>query len=298
MLDEPPTEATPASEFATRGGYDPEFLGDGDFRVDLPGLGDHAADVAPVEDSGDGILKYTHFSVIQSESRRLPRLTAVNIDGAKAFRLKRKGSWRTDGRLKPKHQIDNVLYKNNPLDRGHMVRRKDPGWGDRRDEAEQAERDTFHYTNCAPQHEDLNQKDWVGLEDYILEAADTQDFKVSVMTGPIFRKGDRPLKEQDGSEGIPIPGAFWKVAVMVNARTKKLSATGYVLTQGDMIRDLTETAFVYGEYKTYQVKLSKIAELTGLDFGPLAEHDPLRLEPEGVFGKAAFPINGTENLIL
>jgi serine protease len=32
-----------------------------------------------------------------------------------------------------------------------------PGWGP---SAQQAEIDTFQYTNCVPQHEDLNQKDW------------------------------------------------------------------------------------------------------------------------------------------
>ncbi|NJN36355.1 MAG: hypothetical protein HC794_03975, partial [Nitrospiraceae bacterium] len=41
------------------------------------------------------------------------------------------------------------------------------------------EDDTFHYTNSAPQHEDLNQKDWVGLEDYILQAAHTRGSRLA-----------------------------------------------------------------------------------------------------------------------
>jgi len=286
------------SHFDGRTGYDPAFLGDGPLRVDFPGLGARTDDVAPVTGAADGILRYTHFSFIQSKSRRLPILTAVNIDGAKAFALKRKGEWHTDGRIAEAHQVDNVLYKFNPLDRGHLVRRKDPGWGDTEGEAQQGEIDTFMYTNCAPQHEDLNQKDWVGLEDYILEAADTKDFKVSVMTGPIFRDSDRRLKMQPGAEDIQIPEAYWKLAVLVNEGTGKLSATAYLLTQGDLIRNLTEAAFVLGEYKTYQIKVSRLSELTGFDFSGMTAFDPLAREPEGVFGRSARALDGAESLVL
>lgn len=292
-------ERLPASHFDGRAGYDPGFLGDDCRSVPLPGLGARAGDVAPVVGADDDVLRYTHFSVIQSRSRRLPMLTAVNIDGAKAFRLKRRGDWHTDGRLDEAHQVDNVLYRNNPLDRGHLVRRRDPGWGDSQTEAEQGERDTFVYTNCAPQHEHLNQRDWLGLEDYILEAAETRGFKVSVMTGPVFDDlNDRRLRSQPGAEDIQIPGAFWKVATMVNATTAQLSATAYLLTQGDMIRNITEAAFVLGEYRTYQVSLRLIEELTGFDFGPLKDSDPLAAEPESTFGGDVRLVTGPGSLRL
>ncbi len=255
-------------------------------------------DIAQVSDDPNGILKYLHFSVIQSASRRLPRLTAVNIDGAKSFALKRKGNWRLDGRLNATDQIGNELYFSNPLDRGHLVRRKDPGWGDSREEAQRAEIDTFHYTNAAPQHKHLNQRDWVGLEDYVLQAADTRDFKVSVFTGPVFQDSDRPLKHQPGADDIPIPEHFWKIAVMVHADTGALSATGYLLTHGSLISNLTEAAFVLGAYKTYQVRIAKISEVTGFDFSHLQANDPLNDVNESLFGEAAFEVRGPENLHL
>ncbi|MEO1318630.1 MAG: hypothetical protein AAFW01_18905, partial [Pseudomonadota bacterium] len=77
-----------------------------------------------------------------------------------------------------------------------------------------------------------------------------------------------------------------------------LSATAYLLTQGEMIRDLTEAAFVLGEYKTYQVKVSRVAALTGFDFSALEAHDPLRAEPESLFGRAARPLDGAASLTL
>ncbi|WP_410218022.1 DNA/RNA non-specific endonuclease [Paracoccus sp. (in: a-proteobacteria)] len=294
-LPKPEAPVSAAASFADRNGYDPEFLGTGALAVPLPGLGHWEA--APVQDANDRVLRYRNFSVIQSAARRLPLVTAVNIDGAQSRMLKRKGEWRLDGRLDAAHQIGNELYLRNALDRGHMVRRRDPGWGSR---AQEGEDDTFHYTNCAPQHEDLNQKDWLGLEDYILEAAETRDFRVTVLTGPVFRDTDRLLKAQPGAEDIPIPEEFWKIAVMVDAKTGQLSATGYVLSQGRMIRQLVESVFVYGSYRTYQVRIALIGAETGLDFAGLTAFDPLgaELSTERAFADVAQIIEGPDSLVL
>lgn len=68
---------------------------------------------------------------------------------------------------------------------GHLVRRKDPMRGA---EFEKANRDTFHFTNCSPQHENFNQSSnlWLILENYILNHATNYQRKVAVFTGPIF----------------------------------------------------------------------------------------------------------------
>jgi endonuclease G len=295
LLEAPPSN--PAT-FAGRNGYDPKFLGEGKFCVPLPSLGGWADDIAPVSDDATNVLKYRHFSVIQSISRRLPLLTAVNIDGDRSFRLKREGEWRLDGRIAKDHQIGNELYSRNPLDRGHMVRRRDPGWGNTRAEAEEGEMDTFHYTNSTPQHENLNQKEWVGLEDYILEAAETRGFKVSAFTGPVFREDDRRLKHQPGAQGIQIPEEFWKIVVIVNENTGALSATGYILSQGKMIRNLLEAQFIYGEYKTYQVQIARIEKETGLNFGALREFDPMGTNTEAPFAAVVRTIESPGDLLL
>ncbi len=294
-LPESPTSLK--SSFDERKGYVPEFLGGGDLRVDLPILGAWAEDAAPVDGVNDNVLRYTNFSTIQCASRRLPLITAVNIDGARSKRLQRRGNWKLDGRLSAKHQIGNELYRLNPLDRGHMVRRRDPGWGDN---AQIAEIDTFHYTNCVPQHEDLNQRHWVGLEDYILEAIETRAFKASVFTGPIFRESDKHLTNQPNAETVQIPEEFWKIAVIVNEATGELSATGYVLSHGPFIRDLIESPFVFGTYRTYQVQIAKIQHETGLLFKNLTEFDPLGtdLTPEVLFSVVANEVIGPDSPIL
>ena len=151
------------------------------------------------------------------------------------------------------------------------MRRLDPAWGPDIETAKKANDDTFHFTNCTPQHEDFNQNKttWAGIEDYILDNADERDLKASVFTGPVFADDD------DMYRGVKLPRQFWKVAVMVKA-DGSLSATGYVLSQDELIRGLeSEEEFSYGAYKTFQVKVAKVEELTGLSFGTLSAHDPL-----------------------
>lgn len=244
-------------------GYEEAFLGQG-HKVPLPALRqDLQQDVARLKD-GSTELKYTHFSLVVSKSRRLAFYTAVNIDGSQLENIKRDvDKWYFDPRLDRKYQCGPELYQNNDLDRGHLVRRLDPVWGD---DAHEANEDTFHFTNCSPQHRNLNQKTWQNLEDYILKNAGKHNLKVTVFTGPVFRDDDLLYRRE-----FQIPAEFWKVAVMVKDDST-VSATAYLQTQKNLIEDLE---FAYGKYRTYQVPVARIERLTGLDFGKLRDHDPV-----------------------
>lgn len=246
-------------------GYDSKFLGPNHEVLHPKFQTDMEQDIVRQE-NGDKVLNYTHFSIVMSKKRRLAYYTVVNIDGNQLKNVGREDSWNFDPRIDKKYQCGNELYEDNDLDRGHLVRRRDPVWGN---SAEEANKDTFYFTNCSPQHKNLNQKIWLGLEDYILNNADNFNLKVTVFTGPIFRNDDMNYR------GVQIPAEFWKVAVMVK-KDGSLSATAYLQSQKNLIEDLE---FAFGEYKTYQVAVSKIESLTGLDFGELRNHDPLdRLE--------------------
>ena len=54
------------------------------------------------------------------------------------------------------------LYRNNPLDRGHLARRADLLWGSPA-EARQANAESFYFTNIPPQHEGFNQSGAGGI---------------------------------------------------------------------------------------------------------------------------------------
>jgi endonuclease G, mitochondrial len=244
-------------------GYDPVFLGN-EFAVPLPVLtAEIEQDLAQTKD-GKAVLDYTHFSIAMSKSRRLAFYTAVNINGNELVEVKRgSDKWYFDPRMEEAYQSGPELYEKNDLDRGHLTRRQDPNWGI---DAVRANEHTFHFTNCAPQHKNFNQKIWLGLEDYILQHAATHGLKATVFTGPVFKEDDLLYRDE-----FRIPAEFWKVAVMIK-EDNTLSATAYLQTQQDLIGNLE---FAYGDYETYQVPIKQIETLAKLDFGELALHDAL-----------------------
>ena len=256
----------PASAYAGRTGYDPAFLGRGKLAVPLPRVRDSGL-VLTLAD-GKPALAYTHFSVVMHALRRLPILTAVNIDGRQRRFIVRKAgqNWYVDPRLPRAAQVGNEFYGPTNFDRGHMVRREDPVWG-AEEEAAAANEDSFHYTNACPQHPDLNQKTWLQLENYILDNADVRDLRVCGFTGPVLAPGDPEM------HGVQVPLQFWKVAVVVDDATGKLAAAGYMQSQESLVSAME---FRFGAFKTYQVPLARIEKLTGLDFGKrLREADAL-----------------------
>ncbi len=250
--------------YSNRGGYQADFLSQGD--VPLPVLSDANEANASIE------LKYEHFSIRQNNPRRLAFYTAVNIDGKQSKRPARAtDKWIFDPRLEKRFQAGEPLYKNNPLDRGHLVRRLDPAWGTTR-VAKIGNDDTFHFTNCSPQHERLNQVIWNDLEDYLLDNADQGDVKLTVFTGPVFQDGDPVYRD------IPLPRQFWKVAVMSKTGGGLLAA-GFVQSQADLIQGLREADFLSQEVRTDQVKVADIEALTGMTFGPATAADALAGDP-------------------
>ena len=254
-------------DYASRGGYDAGFL---PVALPLPVPGPALTPVASPE------LLYHNFSVVTHRERALALFTAVNIDG-KLSRRPSRGSdrWILDPRLPATEQTGEAVYRDNPLDRGHLVRRLDPAWGTSDAAAKAANDDTFHFTNCTPQHHSFNagRTLWVGLEDYVLGNADTADLAVSVMTGPVLAADD------DAYRGVQLPRQFWKVVAMVN-QAGRLSVTGYLLSQAALLDELEgDEAFSYGAYRTFQVPVRRIAGLTGLVLDPHVAADPLeRLE--------------------
>jgi endonuclease G, mitochondrial len=262
-------------DYTKRGGYDPDFLGTGPHSVPLPILPDPLrAQVSTISGtvSEPHVLRYHHFSVVMNRERALAFFTAVNIDGRLSRRLKReRDRWFLDPRIPASEQTGEPVYVDNHLDRGHLVRRLDPAWATSEPLAKVANDDTFHFTNCTPQHKDFNhnQTTWAGLEDYILENADNRELKVSVFTGPVFADDD------DEYRGVKLPRQFWKVVAMVK-ENGNLSVTGYALSQEALLKGLEAAeAFSYGAYRTFQVPIQRIETLTGLSFSSLQSADPL-----------------------
>ncbi len=258
------TGVHPVAYFAGRKGYDPNFLGQ---AIPLPTITDRAlkfGKVAPIAGTSDNALRYEHFSVLMNADRRLAFFTAVNIDGSQSVSLGRDDAWFFDARLPENLQVGNDFYSNEPggnyFDRGHLVRRLDPVWGDDATAA-RANGDSFHWTNCSPQYYLFNQSEtlWQGLENFILTNTDRDDLKTTVFTGPIFRSDDELHR------GVLVPQAFWKL-VAVKDRANKLFTSAYIVSQKKYATNIDFEVIPVGEFNNFQVSIARLEELTGLAF--------------------------------
>ncbi|MEM9433683.1 MAG: DNA/RNA non-specific endonuclease [Pseudomonadota bacterium] len=309
------------NDYSDRSGYDPSFLGT---NIALPALcATMQADAAPLIDPAPGAnpfeLRYHHFSVLINKRRKLAFFTACNIDGATSKAIGRSSgdiqdlsaddqglaegdNWRSDPRIDPSHYSGLSAYEGQIVpgfasgfgrtlrmfQRGHLVRRIDPAWGDN-NRAMAAEKDTFHWTNAAPQvgFFNMGRADfaipgtaggglWRTAENFVLRNAVAEDQRVSSFTGPVFRDTDRAYRD------IQIPAEFWKVTAWVEGGTLKslallvdqsavfgawpegigdarTSQTG----QAEAFQDPAELARVRDFFSTVE----EIETLTGLDFG-------------------------------
>lgn len=294
-----------ASHFAGREGFETSFLKDGAVKTPWPGLSPELA--GGLVDPSDAPpepheLRYTHFGVKYSGTHKLPLMTAVNIDGESAVRIKRgKDKWFTDGRIDLDVQLGAGNFKNAEIDRGHMVRREDPNWDSA--VAQLANDDTFHYVNAAAQHSRLNQGKalWQGLENYILDNSRTHGFRACVFTGPI-------IGETEIIDGATVSIEFWKLVATLDEKGIKLRATAYLLSQGQLIRDLMEKrslteaveGVVLGEYRTFQISVADLAEAAGYDFSAYVAADPLAPGPEeaAIRSPAFIPLEELGNIVL
>ncbi|NAY93002.1 hypothetical protein GTQ34_13845 [Muricauda sp. JGD-17] len=229
---------------STEEGFDMGFLGDGDkFKIETP----------IIQDNQYELIDYTHFSTFFNQDRRLALYCACNIPKHdQRIDIERPKKFRKDtNSLKKEEQVGDDFYKckendhpvinnKNLLDRGHVIRREYPQWGTKQ-RAEIASKETFFFTNIAPQHYLLNQGDWKKLEDYVIDKVQN---KVSVLSGCIFQESD-PVAVYTGHESkevknLHIPLKFWKVVYYV--KNNQLHRIGFVLSQEMALKKLD---FIY-----------------------------------------------------
>ncbi|MEM7662745.1 MAG: DNA/RNA non-specific endonuclease, partial [Pseudomonadota bacterium] len=240
-------------------GYDPKFLPE---KIDLKDvLAPVSGRLAKLEKGSGHLLDYLHFSIAIDAPRKFATMAAVNINGSSLRHPgDRSDSWRRDIRMNDVFQPgDNFYVKklgNDPVafSRGHLVRRFDPCWGTQ-DEAAEAEMQTFHFSNAAPQVQRYNNVEWGDLEDYVLDRTQTKERKVSVFTGPIFRDDDPEYGA--AREGGPwqIPVSFWKIAV-IEKPGNTIACAAFIVGQIEYLKALYESRVFTGlnPYSAKEIK--------------------------------------------
>lgn len=260
-------------DYEKRNGYQSDFLG-----IDLPKPSLEKATekwgrTSYNSDTGKAEFSYYNYSLWMSRERRMAFVTAVNIDGKNHNQRNRdefgNDKWEYDDRLPERLQIGNWFYGSEPtrynknyFDRGHIVRRTEPTWGPNIN-AQLANDDTFHWTNCSPQYKDFNQRSkyWQGLEIYLLDnGAIEHEKKMTIFAGPIFSGNDVEHR------GVLIPKEFFKIAAFMDGNNKLVSS-GYVLDQSEWV-DIIDFEKAY-KLDVFSVRRSVkwIEEKTGINFG-------------------------------
>lgn len=295
-------------------GYNPRFLGRS-YYLPLPKLSaEQKQDLIKFEGKKFK-LDYIHYSVVMCKSRRLAYYTAVNIDGSCWQNNPREGSWKEEKRIATHEQLGNKLYRaeNSKFDKGHLVRREDPEWGDK-EISLKAGAQTFIFTNCAPQHEKLNRDIWADLEANILHAgADQLNVKVSVFTGPVLKASDGSFVTAIDKQYIQIPNLYWKVVVWKKSDNKTY-AVGFLQSQeafliedaiirkplpvsSKLLCKMTDDDFFeHIEFKDgniYQVRLEEIENLSGLKFDWQEVKRPFNQKPVAIIGQKRHPSDDT-----
>jgi endonuclease G, mitochondrial len=291
-----------------RDGFRTDFLGD-NFIVPLPRVArPKASQVLKVGSSY--IWKYWTYSVVMNKQRGLAFFSAANVD-IENFKGKRDSDgdrWFVDTRISerfPDVQVDQSFYKKqktfeadrslNPFDQGHLTRRKDAQWGESSRTAKRNGDDSYHYTNCAPQHWQFNQNSavdgiWFRLEEAAVSQL-TGVKRICVINGPIFdaplaspadggrlRPNLRGRRVKDGIFGeLKIPKQFFKVIAYVSEGD--LTARAFVVSQESLLstvdRFYPEEAFAERtwlsdlEVQLYEVSIADLEYATNLNFGRL-----------------------------
>lgn len=276
-------------DYSNRNGFDEKFITKVPVKL--------AKIVKPVTDriaslidgTASGELKYQNFSVIMDNQRDLALLTATNIDGDTYKKVDRKSgkvsegegeTWYKDRRISDEYYLGQSFYTSwsHKFDRGHLTRRNDPNWGNA-EEAERANADTFHFTNCTPQHFRFNQSAefWQGIERYVLEKGVLQPGRaqrLTVLQGPVLDDRD-----DHWADDVQVPSQFWKIVIWNGANGPR--AVGLLANQSDLfgedragLRRPDDDQEV--EVRQFHVAIRQITKLTKLDLSDLEKIDTFK----------------------
>lgn len=163
-------------------------------RIELPALS-----------SEDYIVEYEGYTASYDMLTKTPEWVAYELTKDETY-----GDAVRDGKFfSPDERVllpqpDDYDYRRSGWTRGHMAPAADFRWSD------EAMWETFHFTNCCPQDEELNNGMWNTLEKKCRTWARRYG-KIYIVTGPVYGEN---RYGSIGKSRVMVPDAFFK-AVMV-----------------------------------------------------------------------------------
>jgi endonuclease G, mitochondrial len=258
-------------------GFDPKFMG---IHTPIPEPGAQLKRklALPKGARTNFVLRYYHYSIMHHSIRRMPVVSAVNVDGDPAERkdkTPRKDEWLRDNRIDQDIQLNDAFYRSSGFDKGHMSRREDANWDDKPKDAERDANLTCMYTNAVPQVPEINRSSshglWGQLEKIILEKGVKKEegdtTKICVYNGPIFVDTDPVYKS------VQVPLRFYKIVVWKNDAGEP-KTTAFILSQEDLVGGIQFEELQFDqEFKEHQCSIPLIEKLTGLTFTTIRDWD-------------------------
>ena len=243
--------------------YDSNFLG---VPLPLPTFTPaRVADILQSSNLAQGRLAiYPNYVVVTDKRYRAPALVVLHIDQANFQKTVRSNKWQIDSRVGQEWQLDNAYYENNPWDKGHMADRESAAWGATPRDAQISADETFYYANACLQHANLNEDEWLALEQWVMNLNLVKNKKLTVFTGPVF--GDTPrIVTPAGRPAAIVPVAFFKVICFVNNASGALDVRAFLVFQdNEAMNDMSGRKTF--NYTKYQVTITEIEKLTGIRF--------------------------------
>lgn len=191
------------------------------------------------------ISKHAFYEIGFNTKYHLPAWTYYSLtkDQLDLAVLERKGAFVKDPYVKDL-QAGNDDYSASGYDKGHMVPCEDMSF------SEQAMKETFYYSNCAPQTTELNRGEWKMLEELTREWAKDHN-EVMVFSGPVLEAGLMTL----GENKIPVPKHFYKI--VVTHKEQRYNAIAFVMPNSTMPLNAPVN---------YVCSIDSVETITGLDF--------------------------------
>lgn len=175
------------------------------------------------------------------------RLTAAHVDGE----FLRKGIKFHEDEDVPEPRAKDEDYRGSGYDRGHMCPSGDNKW------SQQAQEQSFLFTNICPQNHGLNAGDWNEMEQQCRKWA-VEEGELYIVSGPIFYGSAR--HKSIGKNKIPVPEAFFKVVLSMKGTPK---AIGFIYKNQAGNRPK-------GDYVN---TVDEVERITGIDFFPSLPDD-------------------------
>ena len=207
-----------------------------------------------------------NFSVLWDCDKKAQRWSAYQMTKNMKSSQNLRGTFEEDPELYPSYRVKDSksLYLSSVFERGHICPSAD------RQYSEEANQQTYYYTNMQPQYHMFNSgvvdndwsrtSPWLRLENKVRLWAKGSDVEVLYVVKGGTIEDDQLLKEQPRINGqLPVPGYFFVALLLKNSQSQPYRAIGFLIPHDNV--DHADDAL-----SSYARNIRQLEQETGFDF--------------------------------